>query len=439
MPYTKDMPFLREYVISDNLTETAEGYLICHNVPVAKIGVQDYYGFELGLTGNQHSKIFKIRRQPEDVFADEALMSLEGKAITDDHPAEGVDVSTHAMYSRGHVQNVRHNNDHILADLVITDPHTITKVKSGKRGVSCGYNCDYIPEDKPERQTNLRFNHVAIVDRGRAGPKVIIKDKLPTKVKRSHAMNKKEALTKMFAAFAKDASPEELLEILPFLEDKTPAKTQDADPEKGVMAKLIEALTGKITADAKPEDPMEKRMKSVEDGMAKILTLLTRDEDEEEEEKKEKKSEMEDEDPDEEESKKKEKTEDAFLKDLNKLLAKDEDEEEEEKKEKTDDEDPDEEKKEAKDAKDAAVMAMAKNLKPIIAKLPKAQRKVMTDALLKAAKDTRKSTGTYARIKKAAGSHAKDAATLAQDHMDLGKKWAEKYNLGHMKPKEASK
>ena len=39
------------YAISPNQIETGEGFLICRNVPIARIGDQEYLGRETGLSG----------------------------------------------------------------------------------------------------------------------------------------------------------------------------------------------------------------------------------------------------------------------------------------------------------------------------------------------------------------------------------------------------
>ena len=74
------------YTISPNQIETGEGFLICRNVPVARIGDQEYLGSEIGLDGADAGKVITVHRRPEEVFAPEALASFEGKPVTDDHP-----------------------------------------------------------------------------------------------------------------------------------------------------------------------------------------------------------------------------------------------------------------------------------------------------------------------------------------------------------------
>lgn len=38
--------------ISEHMTKTPEGFLICHDVPIARIGQQEYFAGELGLDGD---------------------------------------------------------------------------------------------------------------------------------------------------------------------------------------------------------------------------------------------------------------------------------------------------------------------------------------------------------------------------------------------------
>ena len=75
--------------ISPNQTETVEGYLICRNVPIARIGQQEYLARELMLDGDPE-RVVTVDRLPEDVFEAAALASFEGKPVTDGHPGENV-------------------------------------------------------------------------------------------------------------------------------------------------------------------------------------------------------------------------------------------------------------------------------------------------------------------------------------------------------------
>jgi hypothetical protein len=73
-------------------------------------------------------------------------------------------------------ENAKIDGKHILVPFTVTHSRAIESVKSGKRELSLGYLCETVPEageynGQPydSRQVNIRYNHLAIVDRARAG------------------------------------------------------------------------------------------------------------------------------------------------------------------------------------------------------------------------------------------------------------------------------
>ena len=161
--------------LSENMAETPEGYLICYDVNIARIGTQEYLGSELGVD----DEVVIVNRPPEEVFKPATVASFEGKPFTNNHPYELLDVSNTPIYEKGHVQNVRISDDktYLIADIMVKDAQTISDIKGGKRELSAGYNCDCLQdEDGHWYQCNIIGNHVALVDKGRAGNKVRIND-----------------------------------------------------------------------------------------------------------------------------------------------------------------------------------------------------------------------------------------------------------------------
>lgn len=222
--------------ISPHMTDTPEGFLICHDVPIARTGPQDYLARELQLDGDP-DRLITVQRHPEDVFEDATLASLEGKPVTDGHPPENVGPENYAAYTKGHVQNVRRDGDYIVADLYINDANLANEVRNNvKREVSCGYLCNYVPDGSGYKQTRIRGNHVAVVPKGRAGASVSIKDAAPEAEKgRKTIMNYWKTFLAAFAGAAKDAEPEELdkmVETTAAALDAEPVKTPDAEPAK---------------------------------------------------------------------------------------------------------------------------------------------------------------------------------------------------------------
>ena len=166
------------YTINPNQVETGEGFLICRNVPIARVGEQDYMGTEIGLDVDD---LVKVNRPSEEVFSEAALASFEGKPVTNNHPPVLLDPENVGMYEMGHVQNVRQGKGEwdgfVIGDLHIHDATLIEDIRNGQRQISCGYECDYEDNgDGTYSQKNIRGNHVAVVESGRAGAKAAIMD-----------------------------------------------------------------------------------------------------------------------------------------------------------------------------------------------------------------------------------------------------------------------
>jgi uncharacterized protein len=159
---------------------TPEGFLICHDVPIARTG-EYLYGpgetpVEPGPDGVVH-----IWRSPDEVFHPHAIGSFEGKDVVDEHPDDSVTPDNWRKLAVGHAQNVHRgegiNDDYLFADLVIKAADAIKAIQEGKKEVSAGYDAEYRGTGSGRgEQYNIRGNHIALVDRGRCGPRCAIKD-----------------------------------------------------------------------------------------------------------------------------------------------------------------------------------------------------------------------------------------------------------------------
>lgn len=175
---------------------TPEGFLVCHDVPIARTGVQLYLEEELVDGNGRHlvkggpDGLVRVEREADQVFREDTLKSFEGKPVTVNHPESFVTPENWRNLTIGFVQNVRRGDgiedDLVLADLVITDADGIEYVNRDLPEVSAGYEAEY-EQLAPGRgrQLNIVGNHVALVERGRAGPRCSIQDGV-------HAMSKKK-------------------------------------------------------------------------------------------------------------------------------------------------------------------------------------------------------------------------------------------------------
>lgn len=238
---------------------TPEGFLLCENVAIARTGTQVYSPQELALEPNKAGEI-RIERLPEEVFRDETVASFEGKPVTVNHPNEFVSPDNWQQLAVGVTQNVRRGtgieDDLLFADLLITSADAIAYVNRDLPELSCGYDSDY-EQTEPGRgvQRNIIGNHVALVERGRAGPRCAINDEEP-QMKRTFM----DRLSRLITAMkSKD-------------EKAVKAELEDEDPDEG---------TGEL-------QEMRDALKSVRDELKELKDKRARDEAEEEEEKEKK-------------------------------------------------------------------------------------------------------------------------------------------------------
>ncbi|MCM7078323.1 DUF2213 domain-containing protein [Enterobacter roggenkampii] len=195
-----------KYFFTTRLGETryqlADGSLLCKDVPIARTGTQQYLSEELNqddLIPDANGLITAYRTEDE-VFSPETMASFEGMAVTLDHPEDGegnivfVNPANFAELAHGHIQNVRRGTgdkaDLLIADVLVKRQEGIDAINAGKNQVSCGYDAKYIPAGVGKaKQTEITGNHLAIVDKGRAGSRCAIGDSAPSKPKEKPAMS----------------------------------------------------------------------------------------------------------------------------------------------------------------------------------------------------------------------------------------------------------
>ncbi len=122
-------------------------------------------------------------RHPDEVFNDDALKTLRGVPVTNDHPPEMVTPTNVKQYMVGFTADgVEREGNKLRTVMTITDEQCITDVEKGRQQVSCGYTCEldetpgvFDGEEYDVVQRKIVYNHVAVVDRGRAGPEIRIR------------------------------------------------------------------------------------------------------------------------------------------------------------------------------------------------------------------------------------------------------------------------
>lgn len=171
----------RDRVSVGAVRRTADGYLVA-DAKVARTGVQEYLGSEVGRPDMQRVRVY---RPADEVFAADAMRSYAYRPVTVGHPSQMVDAETWKGVASGQTGGeVVRDGDTVRVPLVLMDAAAIKAWERGKRELSMGYTAEIVfgdgvtPDGQPYDaiQTQLRMNHLALVDKARAGSEFRIGD-----------------------------------------------------------------------------------------------------------------------------------------------------------------------------------------------------------------------------------------------------------------------
>lgn len=160
---------------------TADGFLVAEARSV-RTGIQLYTGAEVG---KPEMPVVRVYRPADQVFADASLQSFTHAPVTMDHPKDPVTADNWKNLAVGEVSTAaKKDGEWVHLPLILKDASAISAVESGKRELSAGYTCELVWGDgvAPDgqaydaQQQNIKINHLAIVDRARAGSQARIGD-----------------------------------------------------------------------------------------------------------------------------------------------------------------------------------------------------------------------------------------------------------------------
>lgn len=251
-----------------DFSETSEGYLTV-KAPITRPGVFPYL--------KQDGGVEMEAKLPEELFSERTIKSANAKPVTDDHPTEAVTAANYSQYAKGLTHTDAEVRDKKLyISFTITDSATIKKVKDGKRELSIGFLADVSKENGEYEgmtydsvQRNMEINHLAIVEKGRAGSTIAIRnDSMAYMIDSDDKNKKKKGGNKTMAKLVIDSAEFEVDSAVKLKVDALEAQLETAKTKSGELDKvtgerdalqtqltskeqeLTEAKNNSITADA---------------------------------------------------------------------------------------------------------------------------------------------------------------------------------------------
>lgn len=176
---------------------TEEGYLQC-DAYIAEPGILIY--------NTPEGKTVREYFPESECFDEKSMITAKLKPITVEHAFDGVqynmiNANNIDVYQVGYSgENIRKQDGRLTANVLITQKHTVDDILRRKADdknieLSMGYTCQVVPTSgvSPDNkqydaiQTQRRYNHISIVEQGRAGKNVKLKfDKGDTMSKKAY-------------------------------------------------------------------------------------------------------------------------------------------------------------------------------------------------------------------------------------------------------------
>lgn len=167
-----------------DIKETAEGYLVA-TARVARTGVQQYLASELGdvaaAAGFKPNDVVRVLRSKKEVFDEASLRTITRLPVTIDHPKEHVTADNWSKLSVGEVGDTYATEpEWVVVNPMIKDAAATKAAKTTHKQISMGYTASIVEYgDKAIadfEQKEIRYNHLALVPKGRAGDQARIGD-----------------------------------------------------------------------------------------------------------------------------------------------------------------------------------------------------------------------------------------------------------------------
>lgn len=252
--------------IRDSISKTDEGYLRGSAI-VTRSGVFEYL--------NADGSIRRELRHPDEVFSKASLDSLKMIPVTNDHPQEKmVNAGNAAKLAVGYTgETVEVDGKFVITSMTVTHEDGIEAVNAGKRQLSLGYSCDvvddpglYNGEAYDAIQKNIRYNHLALVDKARAGESASLKLDSKDAIQVFHKFNGVTNMAdKKFAIVTLDglkyeASPEVAMEM-----QKKTVKIDSLEEELASLKLQLEKVQAELDEMAAAKADLEEEKKDLEE------------------------------------------------------------------------------------------------------------------------------------------------------------------------------
>ena len=262
------------------------GFLIVDSTVITKAAVNPYYGKEIPdyeSLGLDPEKIYNMLRDPVEL--EKGMHTLGEKQLLIKHIFVSADEPQKESIAGTIGSNLEMVGDDVKGSLTVWDKEAINLIESGKLAeLSASYFYDPVMKSGTFNgqpydgiMTNIRGNHVALVERGRIGRDALVADALPKLMELNMKLKKGAAAKVNLAAKAilvakglaadADLTPDEIKELITVVAENiepTAEDTEEAEKLEGATDEDDEEEVAKDTDETETADDEDEEAEKAE-------------------------------------------------------------------------------------------------------------------------------------------------------------------------------
>ena len=241
------------------------GWITIKDNPILKAGIFPYLGSEIGQ--GEPSRVYKVLRSEEELSKPKTIKSFELVPLINEHfvlGELGTDTDDKPI-------------DGIVGESICFEaPYLKSNIEVGKIELSAGYSCKYIPvENDPDYdfiQTDIRANHLALVEAGRNGSDVAVQDALKFTLDSKELLMNLEDILAQISALSDEDKAKLLATLKPAEDENTEVEKEVAKDEEKAVATDMENT--EVAKDAEtPVDVEAIKQEAVKEVMSKLAEI----------------------------------------------------------------------------------------------------------------------------------------------------------------------
>lgn len=220
------------------------GWITIKDNPILKAGIFPYLGSEIGQ--GEPARVYKVLRSEEELSKPETIKSFELVPLINEHFVLGeLGTDTDDKSIDGIVgESIYFEAPYLKSNIKVFGKHIKKLIEVGKIELSAGYSCKYIPsENNPDYdfiQTDIRANHLALVEAGRNGSDVAVQDSLNFTLDSKELLMNLEDILAQISALSDEDKAKLLATLKPTEDENTEVEKEVAKDEEKAVATDME-------------------------------------------------------------------------------------------------------------------------------------------------------------------------------------------------------